>query len=377
MRLSPDIDWITQLLSTNFLASNALTTYAHALLNTVPFPLDPQPSWFAQLSTDLQSAQAAAQQWVDTDGPAVAAGLTQAWIDYADLFIPTAQALAKLVAQIEQNPGRTPTDAERQELVRLLGRLSNLAQTQGATVTALQGRLSSFATQVEAQRGALTNDIKAADATLDEDEEQVSQLRDQLAQLQAKVSAIGEDVKNSFNSAATSGATFSFTILSFSVEAAVAGATFPVFGIAGGILAITFAAVQEALEDRALLKDLQDIAAAQVMLTAEQQQIAALQGIIGSLTRLRDQNLQANQSGGGIVPTWEYIEGQVQSVIETLQQPEVDVSLISALNTLADAVQDWQIIVTRATNVQNSSLTQTQTVSLNSLTMPAAMQGAV
>jgi hypothetical protein len=377
MRLSPDIDWITQLLSTNFLAGNALTTYAHALLNTVPFPLDPLPSWFAQLNTDLQSAQAAAQRWVDTDAPAVAAGLPQAWIDYADLFIPTAQALITRVAQVEQNPGRTPTDAQRQELLQLLDQLSSKAQAQLTAVTALRERLNSFAEQVEAQRGALTNDIKAADATLSDDEAQVLQLRDQLAQLQAKVSAIAEDVKNSFNSAATSGATFSFTILSYSVDAIIAGAAFPVFGIAGGILAITFAAVQEALEDRALLKDLQDLSAAQVMLTAEQQQIAALQGIIGSLTRLRDQNLQVNQSGGGIVPTWEYIEGQVQSVMEALQQPNVDISLISPLNTLADAVKDWQTIVTRATNVQNSSLTQTQTVSLNSLIKPATMQSVV
>lgn len=377
MRLSPDIDWITQLLSTNFLAGNALTTYAHTLLNIVPFPLDPQPSWFAPLNANLRSAQADAQRWIDTDGPAVAAGLPQTWIDYADLFIPTGRALANRVAQIKQNPGRIPTEAERQELLQLLGQLSNRAQAARAAAAELQGRLSRFAAQVEAQRSALTNDIKVADATLNDDEAQVLQLRDQLGQLQAKVSAIAEDVKNSFTNAATSGATFSFTILSYSVEAIVAGATFPVFGIAGGILALTFAAVQETLEDRALLKDLKDIADTQVMLTAEQQQIAALQGIIDTLIRLRDQNLQASQSGGGIVPTWDYIDDQIQSVIEVLQQPEIDVSLISALNTLTEAAQDWQTIVKRATNVQNSSLTQTQTVSLNNLIRPTAMQEAL
>ena len=374
MRLSPDIDWITQLLSTNFLAGNALTTYSHTLLNTVPFPLDPQPSWFPRLNADLQSAQTVAQRWVDTDGPAVAAGLPQTWIDYGDLFIPTGRELSIRVAQIKQNPGRTPTESERQALLGLLGQLSDRAQAQRTTAADLQGRLRVFASQVEEQRGELSKDIKVAEATLTDDEAQVAQLRDQLAQLQARVSAISEDAKNAFTNAATSGVTYSFTILGYSVEAAIAGAAFPVFGIAGGILALTFAAVQNALEDRALLKDLQDIANTQVMLTAEQQQIASLRVIIDTLIRLRDQNLQARQSGAGLVPTWEYIDGQIQSVIEVLQQPDVDISLISALNTLEEAARDWQTIVTRATNVQNSSLTQTQNVSLNSLIKPSAMQ---
>ncbi|HKV39175.1 MAG TPA: hypothetical protein VJX67_08175, partial [Blastocatellia bacterium] len=135
MKLSPDVDWITQLLSATFLSSNSLTTYAHALLNTVPFPLDPQPSWFPQLNTDLQSARAAAQQWVDTDGPNVAAGLTQAWIDYANLFISAEPTLSNLAAQIEGNPGRTPTNAERQELLTLLGALTQMTGQVRATVT--------------------------------------------------------------------------------------------------------------------------------------------------------------------------------------------------------------------------------------------------
>lgn len=78
MILAPDVSAVTDLLTNNFSAGNALTIWAHAVLNTVLYPLDPKPTWFDTIDAQLQTAQTRWSQLTEfaTQMQAVASGVT-------------------------------------------------------------------------------------------------------------------------------------------------------------------------------------------------------------------------------------------------------------------------------------------------------------
>lgn len=223
MILAPDVSAVTDLLTNNFSSGNALTVWAHAVLNTVLHPLDPKPTWFDTLDAQLQTAQTPASQWVNTDGPAVAAGVTQGFIDYGDTFVNAAKDLAPIVAQALANPGRTPDEQQRADVLAVLNRLTEIATTQRDAATGFHQTVSAFTEQIMAVRDQLTTDIENVSQTIQSDQDEVFRLNAHIASIQAQLATTTLTAQNAEQAAAKTGVQLVFTLFTFVVSAAVTG----------------------------------------------------------------------------------------------------------------------------------------------------------
>ena len=365
MILAPDVAVVSRQIANNFLTSNYLTIYAQSFLNTVLHPLDPKPDWFDQIDSSLDNAHSIMSQWILKDGPSVASGLPQAFIDYADSFLAAAGSIQTLVGEAEKNSGKTPTDQQRSSLLALLGRLSDEAQAQKTRVADLQTLMSTFSDQVRSQQSSLSQDIAAISATVTADQQDIQMLQAQIAQLQQKLATVTANAKNASSGAAISAVQLVLTLLTATIAVAVTeGAAIPFLSIAGGFLSTGEKSVEDFIDDAKILDDLKAISNLQLKMTAEQQQVVSLQAIINTLDSLQTQNEQATNSVFSFSPIWDDVYDQLQSPIEALDQPSVDVSLISTLNNIQDASISWTTISTQATNIQESAIKMAQPVTL-------------
>lgn len=366
MILAPDVAVVSRQITTNFLTSNYLTIYAQSFLNTVLHPLDPKPDWFDQIKSSLDNAHSIMSQWVLKDGPSVASGLPQAFINYADSFLAAAGSIQTLVNEAEKNPGKTPNDQQRSALLALLGRLSDEAQAQKTTVSNLQNLMSKFSDQVKSQQNALSEDIATITVTLKADQQDIQQLQAQIAQLQQKLATVTANAKNAASGAATSGVQLILTVLVATIAVAVTeGAAIPFLSIAGGFLSTGLKSVEDFIDDSKILDDMKAISNLQLKMSAEQQQVVTLQAIINTLDSLQTQNEQATNNVFSFSPIWDDVCDQLQSPIEALKQPSVDVSLISTLNSIPDASAGWTTISNQATKIQESAIKVAQPVALS------------
>ena len=90
-----------------------------------------------------------------------------------------------------------------------------------------------------------------------------------------------------------------------------------------------------------------------------------LKSIVNVLRRLLDCNDAVQNALDDLVPMWDDVMVRLQFVAEVLRQPSVDVTLVSSLMSFADSATAWQKIIDNATNVQSSSFTMTQPITLN------------
>lgn len=373
MILAPDPDEVAELLTENFSTGNALTTWAHAVLNTVLYPLDPKPDWFDGLNQQLKQAQAPAEQWVVTDGPAVAAGFPQGLIDYANLFVPASKQLAGFVSGALANPGRTPDATQREEILQILSALAAEAARHRASAAGYQQSVTSFRDQVASIHDALDQEIQNASASLAADQNEIYDLNARISALQQKLGVTTLTAETAEKNAAKTGATIVLTLLSFVIMGAVTGgAAVPVMGLAGGILSAGTSIVSDVESDQQIINDLQAIGDLQTKLDAEKQQLAALQGILNNLRRLDEQNQAASGNTADLVHLWDDVAWQLAAATEVVQQPALDLGLVSALNNLPQAADAWLSVTTAATNVQQSQLLIAQPVTL---TVPASSKG--
>ena len=264
-----------------FQATNQLTAWAHALLNIVLYPLDPKPDWYDPLNDALQEANAGTLDWVTVQGPAIAAGVPQAYIDYANLFGAAATQLQKQVSAAVAQPDGQPTPDQVQALIQILMALRGQAADSATGVSTLQAEMSAFAGQLGTWRTTIGTAVQAANATITADRADVDAMQSQIASLLEKLGASTEDANNAAKSAAIAAVSLVLTVLTFTIVSSVtAGAAVPVMAIAGGLISTSTGSTEATLSEREVDTDLAAITELQARLTAENQQIAAIQNIV-------------------------------------------------------------------------------------------------
>jgi Bacillus haemolytic enterotoxin (HBL) len=364
--LAPGGAGVSSLLVQNLGIGNALTAWSGALLNTSLYPLDPKPAWYDPLNAKLQIARTASQQWVETDGPNVLSQAPQSLIDFGNLFAATAADLQSTLAAI----GTAPPSADHlSSLVQDIQLLIANAQTQSSTAATLQASVAAFAASIQAQRAGIEADVASASATLQADEETVTDYQDRIAALQAKLGIDTDQALDDSQSAAKAslslfGSLFVYTLAAIATD----GASLPLMAVASGAIGTSAGGAGAASADESVQSDLAALGVLETQLTAEDQQVAGLQAILGTLHRLDNLNSATGNALDALTPLWDDITVRLQFVAEELGQPSVDVTRIDALTGLADSIAAWSAIVAAATNVQSSTLTVATPVSVNPTT---------
>lgn len=344
--LSPNMNAITSQVTSDYGVNSYLMAWAHTLLNTSLYPLDPKPPWFDGVAGELTKTKTQTQAWLVNDFPDIASALPQTLIDYANLFGPAVAELLPLLA------GGNPKGAERASADELLSALHAAAGRHQWRVLGLQRKVVAFANVVKDSSAKMGANAKEVRKTIGAAQKELLALQSRIAEFQRRLGVTTTEAKNSMSGAAMTGASITMTMLAFTVGAAA----FPIVGLAGAIIGIGVNAAREAAQSKEVLALIREIGELQGKLSAEQFQIAALESIAASFENLADVAAEALTCMEGTVHHWDDIVSNLAAARELVAQPEVDLTRISAFKELPAAATAWAKVAERARNIQNSVL---------------------
>lgn len=347
--LAPIPEAILAQLGSDYVNNSFLMAWSHTLLNTSLYPIVPKPAFFDRFSAELNKAKATTQPWLHQDYPKIASALPQSLINYGNAAVA---ALDELI------PALAATKPDRALVVELIEALRREAQDQQNVVLALRAKVDAFAPQVLA---VATESAKVASEALEvagAANRKVLSLQARIGELLQELSATGADAKNAMKGAATTGATLSMTLMSFTISAGVGAAAFPVFGLAGAFIGIGVNAAIEASKSQRVQHLIREIGQLTLELDAEQHQAAVLHTIAKSLEKLADFAGDATSNMKGSVHHWEDITSNLDLLRELLDQPALELRRLIPLNQarLRAAQTAWKKIVEGAGKVQASVL---------------------
>ena len=350
--LSPNTAAITSQVTSDYTVNNYLMAWAHTLLNTNLFPLDPKPAWFDGVANELKSTKTSTQSWLHNDFPEIASVLPQTLISYANRFASAFTELQPLVV------GKNPKGADRATVGQLLEALHTAAAKHHWRMLGLQLKVVSFAKVASDSSTQMAANAKKVKKTIGDAEKDLLALQGRIMELQRRLGVTTTEAKHSMSGAAMKGATISMTMLAFTVGATA----FPIVGLAGAIIGIAFSAASEAAKSSEVLALIREIGELQVKLSGQQFQIAALETIAGSFQNLADVCSEALTSMEGTVHHWDDVVSNLAAARELVAQPDVDLSVITAFKELPAAAKNWATIAERAKNIQNSVLQVTEPI---------------
>jgi predicted nucleic acid-binding Zn-ribbon protein len=341
--LSPNTSALTAQVTSDYKVNNYLMAWAHTLLNTNLYPLNPKPEWYDGVATELTATKTKTQDWLNKEFPDIATTLPQALIEYANLFISAADELIPLV-------GKNPKGADRDTVAELVDALHAAAVRHQFRVLGLQRKVVAFAKVAMDSSASLGKTAKKVKSDIKKADTELLALQSRIAELQRRLGITTTEAKNSMSGAAMTGASISMTLLAFTVGAAA----FPIVGLAGAIIGIGINAAKEAAGSNEVLALVREIGELQVKFNGQQFQMAALETIADSFEKLSDVCAEALTSMEGTVHHWDDIVSHLAAARELIKQPEVDLSKITAFDSLPAAAKNWTTIAERARNIQNS-----------------------
>jgi hypothetical protein len=344
--LSPNPSAITTQVTSDYAVNSYLMVWAHTLLNTSMYPVQPKPAWFDGVSTELAATKTKTQKWLVEEYPDIAAALPQTLISYANKFEAAAAELIPLLAK------GNPKGTDRSTVDELLADLHEAAGKHHWRVLGLQRKVVAFAAVAKESSAKMAKNAKDVQKTIGVAQKDLLALQSRIAELQRRLGITTTEAKNSMSGAAMTGATITMTMLAFTVGAAA----FPIVGLAGAIIGIGINAAREAAQSAEVLALVREIGELQVKLSGEQFQIAALETIAAAFENLSDVVSEALTSMEGSVHHWDDIVGNLAAAREIVAQADADLTKITAFKGLAAARTSWKTIAERAANIQKSVL---------------------
>lgn len=350
--LAPNPKNMLDQLTGDYAVNSLLMAYGHTLLNTSFFPIEPKPSWFDRIGGELAKAKKVTAPWLHQEYPKIAAALPQSLIDYANNVLPAVEVLIPELAK---------SAPDRRKVIALIEELQEEAQDQRTRVQDLHAKIEDYAPKVAAVAREAAKEAKVVIAAAGEANSKVLSLQARISELQRQLGAVGADAKHAMSGAATTGATLSMTLMSFTVTAAIGSASFPVIGLAGAFIGIGINAAIEASKSQEVINTLREIGQLSRELSAEQHQAAAMQTIARSLEQLGEQAGSATLSLAGSLHHWDDICGDLDLLRELADQPALELKKLMPLSRtrLEAAAAAWRTIVAGAQKIQLSALETT------------------
>ncbi|MEA2488825.1 MAG: hypothetical protein QOH21_617 [Acidobacteriota bacterium] len=350
---SPDVNALTSQLTYDYGVNAYLMAWAHALLNTTIYPLDPKPKWFDSIDSELATTKTRTQVWLVELYPRIAAALPQALIDYANTFDASANLLIPVLAK------GNPAGDERAKVAAFVADLLSDAREHAFGVRGLQKNVREFAELVTTASTTMSANVKKVRATITASQTDLIALQSRIVELQNRLGITTTEAKNSMQGAAMTGASLSMTMLAVTVGAM----SFPVFGLVGAVIGIGINAAMEAAKSKEVLALLQEVNELRVKLSKEQTQIAALESIAAQFDRLANVATSSLTNMQGVVHHCDDIVNGLVLIGEIVAQPAADLTRLTPFKELTSARAGWKTVRERAQNIQDSVLrTKVETI---------------
>lgn len=322
-----------------FNAAQLITIACQNVANTAfswPSEAGPKPDWFDDLNTKLGVAQSVANEWLDTLGTKVTKTIPLQVLN----FQPTFDAVTGNILQIVQDHGgesgaTNPYVLEIKQMIQqgllpqieqTLGEIDGVAQdlvSWGQRLQAAHNDLVTGATNIQALETHLQGDIDA--------------MNNAIANLHTY---IDNENKAIAASAAAIGIGIFALVVGIALAPETGGASLVIGGFIGtaGIIggAVTWGIMQHKIDEQ-----FAEIAKDQAEKEADQRAIVALQGL-GTASSGAISNMELAQGALSKLKTqWGVFGGELQGVVDKLDQAEQSISVIMQGVFTEAAQKEW------------------------------------
>ena len=328
---APDINTTKNQLTTLFNEINGISGYSMGIQNTLIGTLPIEPKWIPEVRSEMKLLSKAGANWTDYYPNSWADVLTT-FIDYGTDFEAFSEQITKNVNNLSNN-----------QIVELLAALSSSLETcAGKTKTSLDN-LTGFENKFTDVFPSLNASIQSGWNELGEEEaemiaiaEALTQLQDEITNLQSKIDAAGISGGKSF---VQTNVKIGYDILTAAGEVAV-----PYLSIA--ILAFTIGKTfYDIISDTDKVnKDLRNIAELQLKASEEAQAAAATKATIQYLYNIEIQFLSLKKHGGSLWTMWKDQKSRIDEAINAINAG-VDPSKFLDILTMKVANKNWEALL--------------------------------
>ena len=342
---------------------SVVTSYAHALGNTVINPVSTPPeSWFGPLNDNLQEAKKHALVWISDLGPKIGSEIPQTIINYNNIFMAASDEILRIIGTKS-----TLTNDEKKQVIELIEAVLEVLNGQKQKVDDVKGQLVTLSTQFTSDHDKLVNgkDSAAQAVHLAQQEQlaienKIAELQTELADARAKVTVSGIGL----------GASIFLAVAAFALAVATGGAGALIVAGAVGVIGVGTAATFTGIFTAQISRLIEEIAEKQRALEDKKKQVTALKGLEETMKSLQTNNEAAKVALTNISTMWSTLNGKLESVLTDLKAAQGDaigvairrMNLNAARRNWTDTA-DWaQKIQDLASGTKNQGVLQHQSL---------------
>lgn len=328
---------IDQQLADAFNSNNAVMAYVLGLTNTNLPALAPEPSWYADFATQFSNAKTNALEWQNGITPSLTS-IPANIVSYASIFSALMVTINQAITLLSTDPNNAGAMAT---LTSSLQSLVTATQSQSTAAQATQTQIDAFSASLTSDAAVMQQAITDALNTAGADQDQIDQLASDVAALQDKISEYQAIVTASAIGAGVAlFAGFVIAFFSFGV------------GIAIGIIGFAAGLTTALVLDHEIDELNQQVQNDQAQMTDLNNQIAALTVLQANLQTLISLSNDASTQVQLLSEAWAQLETEITAVITDLEQAELDVDNLTALQADLNAANaDWQTLQSFATTM--------------------------
>lgn len=336
-------------------ALSVVTSYSHALINTTINPVTTPPeSWYTKLSENLGTGKQHAQTWLTEIAPKVGSVVPQSIINYNNTF----QSTTAEILRIAGKPALS--DRDKRDIIELIEATLAALDDERGEITKVQTKILTLANDFQddherlviGQNGAVKA-VQLAEADQLRMQNKIGELQTKLEETRQKVTASGIGL----------GLAIFVAVAAFALAVATGGAGAALAIGAIGVIGVGVAATYTGIFTAEISSLIEQIAAEQRRFDDKKKQVAALSGLVGTVTSLRSKNEDAKLALTQVQTMWSTLAGKLDAVLKELKAGQVATSVVLQRASIGSAQRSWSQLADYAEKVQGlASGTQNQGV---------------
>ena len=362
--LAPDESLFKRAIGANFNAACQVNGWVQALLSSSVINTDPPQQCITDIQNSLtQCVNTLEASWVQDLMPKLMSTVPQAFVSFNDTFQPTAQIIVGIMDSLQDGTGN-PSTQQKQELEATV---TKLQQYINQTITDVEGLLQKskkVISEINSFYTTVTQGSQSAQQILKVDGMQIINLKNQISALQQKLTDDMEQVQADENSFlhGIGDLLYSFTI-GLAVNTMSGDVAADVSSIVTSVIEIGSSAEDTNKSTETVEEDVQNIANLQNQLDSDELVVAALQGLINTVKKLADFNNGILIALPQVINLWTCLGDACGQILEILNQPVIDLRLVSLLSGISGAASTWNDIEQYANSILDVNITNS-TISL-------------
>jgi len=327
---------------------SVVTSYAHALGNTIINPVSTPPeSWFGPLNTNLQEAKAHALTWISDIAPKVGSEIPQTIINYNNMFMAASDEILGIIGN---KP--TLTNDEKKLVIEMIEAVLGTLKEQKGKVDDIKDKIVTLSQHFAADHDKLVNgkDSAAVAVGLAQQEQlaienKIAELQTELADARSKVTVSGIGL----------GASIFLAVAAFALAVATGGAgTALIVAGAVGVIGVGTAATFTGIFTAQISRLIEEIAEKQRALEDKKKQVTALKGLEQTMKTLQANNEDAKVALTNISTMWTTLDGKLGEVLKNLKAAQGDAIGVAVRRmNLNTARKNWKDTADWAQKIQD------------------------